>query len=127
MLACLRSLSRETSLMAVHGAPSSCSSLISFRATRLSVSRDLPLYTVAYVPYNTTETSLHNGRRERCVKNSILYDQNFMSKIRFLIRKTKWPPPGCCLILTKDGAHDRYRCAKYTAEAARRIARIKKV
>ena len=37
MLQCLRSLSRETSLMAVHGAPSSCSNLISFRATSLPV------------------------------------------------------------------------------------------
>ena len=38
------------SLMAVQGAPSSCSRRISFRATRLSVSRLLPLNTVAYVP-----------------------------------------------------------------------------
>jgi hypothetical protein len=38
------------SLMAVHGAPSSCSRRISLRATRLSVSRLLPLNTVAYVP-----------------------------------------------------------------------------
>lgn len=38
------------SLIAVHGAPSSCSSLISFSATRLSVSLLLPLKTVAYVP-----------------------------------------------------------------------------
>lgn len=50
MFACFSSLSRDTSLMAVQGAPSSCSSRISFRATRLSVSRDRPLYTVAYVP-----------------------------------------------------------------------------
>lgn len=39
------------SLIAVHGAPSSCSSLISFSATRLSVSLLLPLKTVAYVPW----------------------------------------------------------------------------
>jgi len=31
MLACLRSFRREISLMAVQGAPSSCSSLISFK------------------------------------------------------------------------------------------------
>lgn len=60
MLACLRSLRRETSRMAVHGAPSSCSSLISFSATRLSVSRDLPLNTVAYVPCNQTNNSITN-------------------------------------------------------------------
>ena len=47
ILACLRSLSRDTSLMAVQGAPSSCSRRISFRATKLSVKRDLPLKTVA--------------------------------------------------------------------------------
>ena len=38
--------------MAVQGAPSSCSNRISLRATRLSVSRLLPLNTVAYVPCN---------------------------------------------------------------------------
>lgn len=43
ILAWRKSLSRETSRMAVQGAPSSCSSRISLRATRLSVSRDLPL------------------------------------------------------------------------------------
>ena len=37
MLACLRSFRREISRMAVQGAPSSCSSLISFRATNLPV------------------------------------------------------------------------------------------
>ena len=37
MLTCLRSLRRDTSLMAVQGAPSSCSSLISFRATSFPV------------------------------------------------------------------------------------------
>lgn len=37
MLACFKSFNREISLMAVHGAPSSCSSLISFRATSLPV------------------------------------------------------------------------------------------
>jgi len=37
--------------MAVHGAPSSCSNRISFKATKLSVRRDFPLNTVAYVPY----------------------------------------------------------------------------
>lgn len=41
------------SRIAVHGAPSSCSSLISFSATRLSVSLLLPLKTVAYVPCRT--------------------------------------------------------------------------
>ena len=51
MLACFRSFSKDTSLIAVQGAPSSCSSLISFRATRLSVSLLLPLNTVAYVPW----------------------------------------------------------------------------
>lgn len=44
------------SRMAVHGAPSSYSSLISFRATRLSVSLLRPLNTVAYVPYTHTHT-----------------------------------------------------------------------
>lgn len=53
MLACLSSLSSDTSRIAVHGAPSSCSSRISLRATKLSVRRDLPLYTVAYVPYGS--------------------------------------------------------------------------
>lgn len=38
------------SLIAVHGAPSSCSSRISFSATRFSVSLLRPLKTVAYVP-----------------------------------------------------------------------------
>uniref|UniRef100_A0A915K0A5 Uncharacterized protein n=1 Tax=Romanomermis culicivorax TaxID=13658 RepID=A0A915K0A5_ROMCU len=42
-LACLSCLSRETSRIAVHGAPSSCSSRICFRATRAPVKRDLPL------------------------------------------------------------------------------------
>lgn len=41
------------SLIAVHGAPSSCSSLISLRATRLPVSLLRPLNTVAYVPCKT--------------------------------------------------------------------------
>lgn len=41
------------SRIAVHGAPSSCSNLISFSATRLSVSLLLPLKTVAYVPFGT--------------------------------------------------------------------------
>ena len=50
MFACFKSLRREISLMAVHGAPSSCSSLISFRATSLPVMLLRPLYTVAYVP-----------------------------------------------------------------------------
>lgn len=38
---------RRPSLIAVHGAPSSCSSRISFSATRLSVSLLRPLNTVA--------------------------------------------------------------------------------
>ena len=50
ILLCLRSLSRDTSRMAVQGAPSSCSNRISLRATKLSVNLDLPLKTVAYVP-----------------------------------------------------------------------------
>lgn len=50
ILAWRNSLSKETSLIAVQGAPSSCSNRISLRATRLSVSLDLPLKTVAYVP-----------------------------------------------------------------------------
>ena len=37
ILACFKSLSRDTSLMAVHGAPSSCSNLISFKATNFPV------------------------------------------------------------------------------------------
>lgn len=39
------------SLIAVQGAPSSCSNRISFNATKFSVNLLLPLYTVAYVPY----------------------------------------------------------------------------
>ena len=39
------------SLIAVQGAPSSCSKRISFNATKFSVNLLLPLYTVAYVPY----------------------------------------------------------------------------
>ena len=50
ILLCLRSLSSDTSRMAVQGAPSSCSNRISFKATKLSVRRDFPLNTVAYVP-----------------------------------------------------------------------------
>lgn len=41
------------SLIAVHGAPSSCSRRISFNATRFSVSLLRPLKTVAYVPCDT--------------------------------------------------------------------------
>lgn len=48
------------SLIAVQGAPSSCSSLISFNATRFSVSLLRPLNTVAYVPYEHTHTEAHN-------------------------------------------------------------------
>lgn len=50
IFACLSSFSSDTSLMAVHGAPSSCSKRISLSATRLSVNLDFPLNTVAYVP-----------------------------------------------------------------------------
>ena len=71
MLACFKSLRSDTSLIAVHGAPSSCSNRISFKATNFPVilererereresydciTRYLtyplrPLYTVAYVP-----------------------------------------------------------------------------
>ena len=58
ILAWRKSLSRETSRMAVQGAPSSCSSRISLSATRLSVSRDLPLQTVAYVPCRERDARL---------------------------------------------------------------------
>lgn len=37
MFACFKSFKRDTSLMAVQGAPSSCSSLISLRATSFPV------------------------------------------------------------------------------------------
>uniref|UniRef100_A0A915L7G4 Uncharacterized protein n=1 Tax=Romanomermis culicivorax TaxID=13658 RepID=A0A915L7G4_ROMCU len=47
-LACLKSRKSETSRIAVQGAPSSCSRRISFKATRTSVNRDRPLYTVAF-------------------------------------------------------------------------------
>lgn len=50
MFACFKFFSRDTSLIAVQGAPSSCSSRISFNATRFSVSLLRPLNTVAYVP-----------------------------------------------------------------------------
>lgn len=43
-------LSSVPSRIAVQGAPSSCSSRISFRATKLSVNLLRPLKTVAYVP-----------------------------------------------------------------------------
>lgn len=56
--------------MAVHGAPSSCSSRISFRATRFSVSLLRPLNTVAYVPCVT-------DRRE---KISILWETEVVQK-----------------------------------------------
>lgn len=45
----------KPSLMAVQGAPSSCSSRISFRATKLSVSLLRPLNTVAYVPWQNSQ------------------------------------------------------------------------
>ncbi|TNN82113.1 hypothetical protein EYF80_007759 [Liparis tanakae] len=51
--------------MAVHGAPSSCSSLISFSATRLSVSLLLPLNTVAYVPWRAGRRGNRDALRER--------------------------------------------------------------
>ena len=57
ILLCLRSLSRDTSRMAVQGAPSSCSNRISLRATKLSVNLDLPLKTVAYVPCEEKNSS----------------------------------------------------------------------
>ena len=37
MLACFKSLRSDTSLIAVHGAPSSCSNRISFKATNFPV------------------------------------------------------------------------------------------
>ena len=44
MLACFRSFKREISLMAVQGAPSSCSSRISFNATSLRVMLCVSVY-----------------------------------------------------------------------------------
>ena len=64
ILLCLRSLSRDTSRMAVQGAPSSCSNRISFRATKLSVNLDLPLKTVAYVPWKVRKFILFRINKE---------------------------------------------------------------
>lgn len=47
----LKNQLKKPSLIAVQGAPSSCSRRISFKATRSSVSLLRPLKTVAYVPY----------------------------------------------------------------------------
>ncbi len=47
MFACFNCLRSETSLMAVHGAPSSCSNLISFKATNEPFMVLCPLKTVA--------------------------------------------------------------------------------
>ncbi len=53
MLACFKSFRREISLMAVHGAPSSCSRRISFSATSLSVI----LHTIKYNMFNLSGSS----------------------------------------------------------------------
>lgn len=57
---CRRKNVNLPSLMAVHGAPSSCSNRISFSATKFSVSRLLPLNTVAYVPCRQHINSHHS-------------------------------------------------------------------
>lgn len=57
------------SLMAVHGAPSSCSSRISFSATRLSVSLLRPLNTVAYVPWKQHIMSILYENQELSLEN----------------------------------------------------------
>lgn len=52
-------LSAVPSRIAVQGAPSSCSSRISFRATKLSVNLLRPLKTVAYVPCRDENVWMH--------------------------------------------------------------------
>lgn len=59
-------LSSVPSRIAVQGAPSSCSSRISFRATKLSVNLLRPLKTVAYVPCRDENTWMHRDLRS-CV------------------------------------------------------------
>ena len=61
-----QSVTHGPSLMAVHGAPSSCSRRISFSATTVSVKRLMPLYTVAYVPCSTSiQADIHITTLER--------------------------------------------------------------
>lgn len=60
MFACFKSFKRDTSLMAVQGAPSSCSNLISLRATSFPVILRERKVSDPSVVYNLRASSLEN-------------------------------------------------------------------